>query len=119
MRELICINCPLGCNLKVDDTDLNNIIVSGNTCPRGAKYGKDEILNPKRMVTSSVKVMGGIEAVVSVKTYEAIPKELIFELLDELKKIEVKAPIKIGDVIIENALNTGVNVIATRNIERA
>ena len=53
MREFICINCPLGCQLKVDDSDLNNIIVTGNTCPRGKKYGIDEVLNPKRMVTES------------------------------------------------------------------
>lgn len=118
MRELICINCPLGCNLKVDDSNLDNIIVTGNTCPRGAKYGKDEVLSPKRMVTSSVKVNDGMENVVSCKTREAIPKGLIFDLLEELKKVTLDAPVKIGDVIIENALNTGIDVIATRNIER-
>jgi len=118
MRELICINCPLGCHLTVDDSDLNNIIVTGNTCPRGKRYGIDEVLNPKRMVTTSILVKNGKENVLSVKTKEAIPKELIFKCLDELKKIEIEAPIKIGDIIVKNILNTNVDIVATKNIER-
>ena len=118
MREFICICCPLGCHLTVDDSDKNNIIVIGNTCPRGAKYGKDEVLNPTRMVTSSVKVTDGIERVVSVKTSEPIPKGLIFDSLKELKKVNMIAPVSIGDVVIKNVLNTGVDFIATRNVEK-
>ena len=118
MKEFICICCPMGCHLSVDDTDKNNIIVTGNTCPRGAKYGHDEVVNPVRMVTSSVKVNNGKERVVSVKTSEAIPKGLIFESLEELKKVTVEAPINIGDVIIKNVLNTGVDIVATKNVER-
>ena len=118
MREFICINCPLGCQLKVDDSDLNNIIVTGNTCPRGKKYGIDEVLNPKRMVTSSVVVLNGKENVVSVKTKEAIPKELIFESLEILKNTKVEAPVNIGDVIVKNILGTNVDFVATRNVER-
>jgi len=117
MRELICINCPLGCHLTVDDSDKNNIIVTGNTCPRGAKYGKDEVLNPKRMVTSSVEVIGGNESVVSCKTKEAIPKELIFKCLDVLKNTKVKAPVNIGDILVKNILDTNVDIVATRNIK--
>ena len=95
MKEFICISCPMGCHLSVDDTDKSNIIVTGNTCPRGKIYGINEVTRPKRMVTSSVKVTGGIDLVVSVKTKEAIDKNLIFDVLNELKNIEVKAPIKI------------------------
>lgn len=115
MRELICINCPMGCQLKVDDSDLNNIKVTGNTCKRGETYGINEVLHPKRMVTSIVKVEGK-EDILSVKTKEAIPKELIFEALYVLKDVKAKAPIKIGDVVVKNILNTGVDVIATKNI---
>ena len=117
MKEFICICCPMGCHLSVDDTDKDNIIVTGNTCARGAKYGKDEVTNPVRMVTSSVKVVGGTDKVLSVKTSEAIPKPLIFDSLQLLKGVEVKAPIKIGDVIIKNILGTGADFIATREIE--
>ena len=116
MKEFICISCPMGCHLSVDDSDNTNIIVTGNTCPRGKIYGINEVTRPKRMVTSSVKVINGIDLVVSVKTKEAIDKDLIFDVLNELKDIEVKAPIKIGDVIIKNVLNTGVDVIASRNV---
>ena len=118
MKEFICICCPMGCHLRVDDSNKDNIIVTGNTCPRGAKYGKDEILNPVRMVTSSVKVKDGIESVVSVKTKDAIPKGLIFNCLDELKLVEVEAPVHIGDIIIPNILNTGIDVVSTRNVEK-
>ena len=118
MKELICINCPLGCHLTIDDSDINNIIVTGNSCPRGKKYGIDEVTNPKRMVTSSVKVKGGSQDVVSVKTKEAIPKKLIFDLLEELKNVTLKAPVKIGDIVIKDALSTGVDVVVTKNIEK-
>lgn len=118
MKELICINCPMGCHLTVDDSDLNNIKVTGNTCKRGEIYGINEILHPKRMVTSSVYVINGKENVLSVKTKEAIPKELIFECLKLLKQTKIEAPINIGDVIIKNVLNTGVDVVATRDVER-
>ena len=118
MKELICINCPMGCHLKVDDSDKSNIIVEGNTCPRGKTYGINEVLHPLRMVTSSVRVLNGINNVVSIKTKEAIPKELIFEALNKLKEIEVEAPIKIGDIIVKNILNTNVDIVATSNVER-
>ena len=118
MKELICINCPMGCHLLVDDSDKENIKVTGNTCKRGEIYGINEILHPKRMITTSVFVLNGNNNVVSVKTKEAIPKELIFEALNILRKIKVEAPVNIGDVVVKNILNTGVDIIATRNVER-
>ena len=114
MRELICITCPRGCHLVVDD-ELN---VSGNFCPRGAIYAKTELTHPVRMVTSSVAVISEIESRLPVKTKEPIPKELIFKIMEEINKVEVKAPIKIGDVIIKNVLNTNVDIVATKNIDR-
>lgn len=117
MKEFICINCPMGCHLTVDDTDPSNIIVTGNTCKRGEIYGKQEALHPLRMVTSSVLVDGGVLNVVSVKTKEAIPKELIFKSLELLKGLKVKAPVHIGDVIVDNILGTNIPFVATRNVE--
>ncbi len=118
MKELICINCPMGCHLEVDDSDKENIIVKGNTCPRGKTYGINEVLHPKRMVTSSVYVLNGKNPVVSCKTKDAIPKELIFDSLNVLKETKVEAPVKIGDVLVKNILNTGVDIVATSNVER-
>ena len=74
MKEMICINCPMGCHLTVDDSDKSNIKVTGNTCPRGVTYAVNEVTSPKRMVTGSVKVVGGDIPMCSVKTVEAIPK---------------------------------------------
>lgn len=116
-RELTCIGCPIGCLLQVQLEGKTVKSVTGNTCKRGAIYGEKECTNPTRIVTSSVKVKGGIENVVSVKTEGDISKDMIFRCLDLLKGIEVKAPVKINDVILENAAGTGVNIIATRGIE--
>ena len=114
MKELICITCPRGCHLQVDD----NLNVTGNMCPRGALYAKAELTHPTRMVTSSVWVESKIESRLPVKTKEPIPKELIFPVMEEIEKITVKAPIIIGDVIIKDVLGTGVDIVATKNIER-
>ncbi len=118
MKQMICINCPMGCHLEVDDTDKNNIKVSGNTCPRGATYAINEVTAPKRMVTGSVKVAGGAIPMVSVKTREAIPKELIFKSLDLLKGITLNAPVAIGDVVVKDICGCGVDFIVTKNIKK-
>lgn len=116
MKEMICICCPMGCRLTVDDSDLSNVKVSGNTCPRGEKYGKEEVVCPKRMVTSVVRVEGGDVAMLSVKTKDAIEKSKISDALKTLKGVVVKAPVKIGDVVVQNVLGTGVDFIATKNV---
>ena len=114
MVELICITCPRGCHLQVDE----NLNVTGNMCPRGAIYAKAELTHPVRMVTSSVAVISSVATRLPVKTKDPIPKELIFKIMEEIEKVTVKAPIKIGDVIIKDVLNTGVDIVATKNIER-
>lgn len=114
--ELICIGCPMGCMLTVTTDDNGEMTVSGNTCIKGEIYAKKELTNPTRIVTSSVNVNGGVHPVVSVKTESDIPKDKIFDCMDEITKAAVDAPVAIGDVIIENVAGTGVNVIATKNI---
>lgn len=114
-RELICIGCPLGCPLTVGING-EEITVEGNTCKRGDTYAKKEVTFPTRIVTSSVRVMDGKIERVSVKTASDIPKDKIFDIMDEIRKINVKAPVAIGDVIISNCAGTGVDVIATKNV---
>lgn len=114
MTELICITCPRGCHLKVDE----NLNVTGNSCPRGAIYAKAELTHPVRMVTSTVLVESKTECRVPVKTKDPIPKELIFKVMDEINKVKIKAPVKIGDVVIKDVLGSGVDIIATKNIDR-
>lgn len=113
-RQLVCICCPNGCHLKVD---IDNNSVSGNKCARGKEYGINEVTNPVRIITTTAKVVNGSSPVVSVKTKEPIPKELNFKCMEEINKVEVQAPVKIGDIIIENILNTGVNIVATKNVK--
>ncbi len=114
--NLICIGCPLGCPLTVEMEGNEVKSVAGNTCPRGDAYAKKELTNPTRIVTSTVRVAGGRLAMVSVKTESDIPKGKIFDCVKALKDVEVIAPVKIGDVIVENVAGTGVNVIATKNV---
>ena len=114
--NLICIGCPLGCPLTVEMEGSEVKAVSGNTCPRGDAYARKELTNPTRIVTSTVRVAGGRLAMVSVKTASDIPKGKIFDCVKALKDVEVKAPVTIGDVIVENVAGTGVNIIATKNV---
>lgn len=115
-RNLICIGCPMGCPLVVRIKDGEVQSVEGNTCKRGAIYGKKEVTNPTRIVTTTVRVLGGTENVVSVKTKEDIPKSKIFDCIRELKEVTVAAPVQIGDIILHNVAGTGVDIVATKSI---
>jgi len=92
------------------------IKIEGNSCKRGVDYAMGELKDPRRIVTTTARVRGGVHPLVPVYTESPIPKPRIFDLLAEIRKIELKAPVKFGDVVIENALGTGVNVLASRNI---
>lgn len=115
-KELICIGCPLGCNLTVEMDGGQVVSVNGNTCKRGDDYARKELTDPRRIVTSTVPVAGGNLPVVSVKTATDIPKNKIRECLLALKGVTIAAPVQIGDVIVENVADTGVDVIATKSI---
>ena len=115
-KELICIGCPLGCNLTVEMDGGQVVSVNGNTCKRGDDYARKELTDPRRIVTSTVPVAGGNLPVVSVKKASDIPKGKIRDCLCALKGVTLTAPVQIGDVIVENVADTGVDVIATKSI---
>lgn len=117
-RELICINCPMGCNLSVQINNGEVVSVTGNTCPRGKKYGISEVTHPVRMVTSIVPVLNGVIPMVSCKTAEPVDKDKMFDVIKALADVAVPAPIHIGDILLENAAGTGVDVIATKEVEK-
>ncbi|CCC57744.1 DUF1667 domain-containing protein [Caloramator australicus] len=117
IKNMTCINCPLGCQLKVEVD--GEIKVSGNKCKRGEEYAKNEITNPLRIITTTVKVEGGDRPLLSVKTDKEIPKSKIFDIMKEINKVKINAPVEIGDIIIENVLGTGANIVATSKIQRA
>ena len=114
MKELICIVCPRGCRLKVDEE--NGFSVTGNSCPRGAEYGKNEISDPRRTVTSTVRIDGAAFRRCPVRTSSPIPKAQMFALMDALNDVELHSPVKRGEVVIENVLGTGSDVIVTRDM---
>jgi len=112
--KMICINCPKGCELDVEKKD-DAVAVTGNACPRGEEYGKSELINPTRMVTGLVRV-AGMRKPLPVKTRTAVPKDKIDAVLFALHQATVQLPVKIGDVIIPDVAQTGVDVVATANM---
>ena len=114
-RNLTCIVCPKGCSLTVELDGKNIISVTGHTCKRGQEYAYTECTNPKRTVTSTARTANG--GVIPVKTDRAIPKELMFDCMREIDNAVVALPAHIGDVVIENLLGTGANIIVTANME--
>ena len=113
MANIVCIVCPKGCRLTVDEKTFE---VTGNNCPRGIVYGKNELTAPVRVLTSTVSVEGGEICRCPVRSQSPLPKGKIFDAMRQLRKVTLTAPVKIGDVVVENVCGTGVNIIATRNI---
>ena len=116
MKTVICTICPRGCHLQVDET--NNYAVTGNSCPRGIGYGQSELQHRVRTLTSTVRIEGGAISRLSVKTDRPIGKDLIPACMELLNAVTVSAPVRIGDVIAENVLNSGVNIVATKTLGR-
>ena len=114
MKELVCIVCPKGCRLHVDDE--NGYTVTGNSCPRGAEYGKNEIQNPTRVLTSTVRLSGGAYRRCPVKTEKAVPKAKLLDIMKELNRVEAASPVSIGQVVLTDAAGTGVNVVVTKSL---
>jgi CxxC motif-containing protein len=114
--ELICITCPMGCTLDVTHEGDTIVEVDGATCKRGENYAKEELTNPQRMVTTTVRVAGGLHPLVPVFTSAPIPKARIFDLLEEIRKVEVKAPVKMGEAVLEDVVGTEVKVLASRDM---
>ena len=111
-HDLICIICPRGCHLHVDE----NMNVTGNSCPRGAVYAKQELTNPTRTITSTVHCDSSVLPVCPVKTSSPIPKGKIFEVMEEINKAEVHVPVHIGDVVKADIAGTGSDLVSTREI---
>ena len=117
-RKLICVSCPVGCELTVtlDNGEIQE--VEGNSCKLGVDYAHQEIFDPRRMVASTVKVKNGYHPLVPVYTEKPVPKQKIFDILAELRKVELDAPVKVNQVVIENVLDTGINIIASRDLRK-
>ena len=116
-KDMVCIVCPLGCKLKVYKSDGNQAeyAVQGNKCFRGAEYGIKEMTNPTRVLTTTVAISGAAVRRLPVRSSGAIPKQVLEPAMEFINKVKVAAPIQMGQTIIENILNTGVDIVASKS----
>ncbi|TDT61277.1 DUF1667 domain-containing protein [Fonticella tunisiensis] len=116
---VVCTICPNEC--EIDVIFKENIIseITGNKCARGKNFAEDEIKHPKRILTTTVLIENGVKIPLPVRSEKPIPKELLGECMKVLKKVVVRAPIKLGDVVVSNILNTGIDIVATKSVNRS
>ena len=118
MKELVCIGCPRGCQLKIEKNNRDEWVVTGNTCKRGKEFAVSEMTAPKRTICSVVKTAFPETPALPVRVSADIPKERIFDVMAQLRTVTVTERIGRGDVVIPNVLGLGVDIIATSNILR-
>jgi len=116
VKKVVCIICPLSCAGEVTLRDGEVFSITGLTCDRGKKYAKAEVTAPMRMLTTTVNVENGFLPLLPVVSKDAIPKEKIKEAVKRLSTITVNAPVRAGDVIYSNIVDSGVNILASRDI---
>lgn len=112
MRKITCIVCPVGCQIDITE----DLKISGNQCKRGEAYAKQEMIDPRRMITTTLQTTSLSCPRLSVKTNQPLPKDKIFECLHILHSMIISNNVKIGDIIVSNILKTGVDIIATKDI---
>ena len=118
IKEIRCIICPTGCLVHVENVN-GELIIEGHSCNRGEEYAREEFIAPKRILTTTIRVENGFLPLLPVRSNTPIPKEKLQETLKEIAKTKVKAPIKMGDVLIKKVLGLDVNIIASRDLIEA
>ena len=117
-QEITCIVCPIGCKILVRVVENQFELLEGDKCKKGIDYARNEALDPRRMLTSSVLVKNGEWPLVSVKSSKPVPKKKLFHVLKEIKEAKIDAPVKLGQNIIKNVANTKINIVATKSIKK-
>lgn len=112
-RDMICIICPRGCSLTADITE-DGVLVSGNACPKGEEYAINECTNPVRTVTATVRVSNRYNTMASVKTVTPVAKDKMMDVMAALRKIQIQAPAKIGDIILKDVC--GSDIVITKDV---
>lgn len=112
--KIVCIACPRGCNIEIEEENGEIKNISGYSCQRGKKFAETEFYNPKRMVTTVVSLRGGEYPCLPVISDDQVPKEILGDCIYLLKELQIKAPIKMGDIVKKDILGTGVNIIAAK-----
>ncbi len=111
-KKMICINCPRGCHLEIS----KDMVVSGNFCLRGKDYAIEEMTHPTRILTTTIKTFDKINPRLSIKSKTGLPKSMIFKVMDKINHTTLKKHVKIGDIVIANICDTGIDMIATKNL---
>ncbi len=115
----LCIGCPLGCRLEVDEDSHGDIVeIRGSSCRKGDRYAEQEHTDPRRGVTTTVAIDGGLWPRLPVKTSGEIPKDRVLAACEVLRRVRIEAPVEMGDVIVHDLLGTGCDVVATRDMAR-
>jgi CxxC motif-containing protein len=117
-HNFVCINCPLSCSLELTEEDGKILEITGNDCEVGKRYAEEEFRDPRRMVTTTIKVRNGILPLLPVVSTKPIPKLMVREAVRLLADIEVEAPVADGQVIYSNILGTGADIISSRRLDR-
>ncbi|CAB1242838.1 Molybdopterin oxidoreductase [Ruminococcaceae bacterium BL-6] len=116
LREYTCIICPNGCEIKVRADGKEVLSIEGALCPKGREYVTQEMTDPQRNIASSVLVKNGELPLASVRLSQRIPKDRIFDVMKEIRKVKLEAPVKAGQVAIHDVLGLGSDVIVTKNV---
>ncbi|GIM29248.1 molybdopterin oxidoreductase [Clostridium polyendosporum] len=116
--KVICTVCPNGCKMNIHELSAGNYDIIGYRCEKGKKYAEQEITNPARILTATIKINNGFIKRLPVRSKESIPKNTILKIIEILKKVEIEAPVSVGDIIIENILGTGINIIASKSVPK-
>jgi CxxC motif-containing protein len=118
-RHFICITCPVGCNLEATVEGNDIVALQGQACKRGAAFVREELRAPKRMLTTTVRIEGGTLPLLPVRSAAPLPKGMILQVAQLLRQVRLKAPVAEGQVILANVLDTGVDIIASRDLPQA
>lgn len=114
--KMICIDCPIGCEINVTHDGKIVLEIDGNKCKKGIDYTETEITDPRRMVITTVRVRGGFHHLVPVRSTEPVSKTKIFSILKKLRKVELKTPVKIHQVVLPDAVGTGIDIVTSRSL---
>lgn len=117
ITRLICITCPKGCTLEVH-REGDTVVKVEQGCKRGHEYARRELVDPRRMISSTVRIKGGEHPLLPVYTSDAFPKPRIPELMTTLRKLDIKAPIRMNEIVLADALGTGINILASRDMPK-
>ena len=115
-RSFTCILCPNGCDIEAREEQDGKLTITGAGCPKGKAYVEQEWNDPRRTISSSVKVEKGELPLASVRLTTPVPKDYLFQVMEEIRKVQLEAPVHMGQVAIHHVLGLDSDVIVTRNV---